>query len=46
MAPVGMKRLLTGGGDCLRLADGAKSLVSTFSDVSVGVGGAAEFSAV
>jgi hypothetical protein len=39
-APVGIRKLLTGGGDWRRLFVGAKSVASTFSiSVSVGVGG-------
>ena len=41
-APVGIRRLFTGGGDCRRLFVCAKSVASTFdnsSPVSVGVGG-------
>lgn len=39
-APVGIRRLLTGGGDCRRLCSCAKSVDATCCDsVSVGVGG-------
>lgn len=41
--PVGIRRLLTGGGDCLRLPRCAKSVLSIFeSATSVGVGGASD----